>query len=122
MFLAMPIAPATIMPPKNPAFRREDIPLEPARRRIWIQGELRLAGSSLTALAASLGVSRQAVGQALMVPSERIEQAIADRLSLPVAWLFPDRFTTDGQRIPGTRPANRSTAPLAVERQKRCVA
>lgn len=122
MFLAMPIAPATIMPPKNPAFRREDIPLDPARRRIWIQGELRLAGSSLTALAASLGVSRQAVGQALMVPSERIEQAIADRLGLPVTWLFPDRFTADGQRIPGTRPSNRITGPAADECQKRCVA
>lgn len=106
----MPIAPAIIMPPKNPAIRREDIPLDPTRRRVWIQGELRLIGSSLTAVAASLGVSRQAVGQALLVPSERIEQAIADELGLPVSWLFPDRFGADGQRIPNTRPANRITA------------
>ncbi|WP_051249162.1 helix-turn-helix domain-containing protein [Inquilinus limosus] len=114
----MPIAPATIMPPKKPAIGREDIPLDPTRRRVWIQGELRLIGSSLTAIAASLGVSRQAVGQALLVPSERIEQAIADALGLPVAWLFPDRFGADGQRIPNTRPGNRITAQNARRTSK----
>jgi lambda repressor-like predicted transcriptional regulator len=106
----MPIAPASIPHLKNPALRREDIPLDPTRRRVWIQGELRLMGSSLSAVAAALGVSRQAVGQALLMPSERIEQAIADVFGLPVSWLFPDRFGTNGQRLTQTRPANRNTA------------
>ncbi len=85
----------TLTPPKNPA-----------ERRAWVVFQLKLRGQSLASVAASLGVCRQAVSGALMTPSERIEQALADALSLPIETLFPERFDGKGFRIPRTRPAN----------------
>ena len=82
----------TLTPPKNPA-----------ERRAWVVYQLTVRGQSLASVAASLGVCRQAVSGALMTPSERIEQALADALDLPIETLFPERFDAKGVRIPRTR-------------------
>lgn len=86
-----------------------DIPMNPHDRRIWVCAELRRRGSSLTAIGRRLGVSQQAVSQALMIPSSRLEQAIADELGVAVQSLFPERFGADGRRLPNTRAPQRST-------------
>jgi lambda repressor-like predicted transcriptional regulator len=79
---------------------------------------LKVSGQSLAGIAASLGVCRQAVSSALLTPSERIEQAIADALKIPVQTLFPERFDRSGVRIPRTRPDNISALPGAGDSQK----
>ena len=96
-----------------------NIPKEPAERRVWILGQLRLRGSSLRKIADRLGVSHQSCSIALMAPSERIEIAIAEELDIPVQALFPDRFTPEGRRLPQSRPWNRSTGRGGAERQLR---
>ncbi|WP_446719490.1 helix-turn-helix domain-containing protein [Inquilinus sp. OTU3971] len=95
-----------------------DIPKEAAERRVWIIGRLRLRGTSLAAIARDLGVARQSVQGALLVPSERIEKAIADALALPVHDLFPDRYSGEGRRICQSRPWNYSGVSRAGERLK----
>ncbi|WP_161790335.1 helix-turn-helix domain-containing protein [Inquilinus limosus] len=99
-----------------------NIPKEPAERRVWIVGQLRLRGSSLRKIADRLGVSHQSCSIALMAPSERIEIAIAEELGISVQALFPDRFTPEGRRLPQSRPWNRSTGRDAAERQLRRLA
>lgn len=93
-------------------------PKNPADRRLWVGYHLKKRGSSLGRIAASLGVARQSVYSALMTPSERIEQAIADALEMPVQALFPERFDRSGVRIPRTRPDNISALPGAGDSQK----
>jgi len=99
-----------------------NIPKEPAERRVWIVGQLRLRGSSLRKIADRLGVSHQSCSIALMAPSERIEIAIAEELGIPVQALFPDRFSPEGRRLPQSRPWNRNTGREAAERQLRRLA
>jgi lambda repressor-like predicted transcriptional regulator len=82
------------------------IPKNPAKRRAWVGYMLKTRGLSLRALARELGVTHQAVGAALMAPSVRIEQAIADALDIAVTDLFPERFDDLGNRLHITRPAN----------------
>lgn len=81
------------------------IPVEPTRRAQWIISELKLAGSSLAAIAAELGCSRQAGAMALRVSSRRWEEALAAKLDLPVQKLFPERYTPDGTRLARSRDA-----------------
>lgn len=81
-------------------------PRNPVNRRAWVTHQLKLRGQSLTSIGAVLGVCRQAVSGALTTPSERIEQALAEALDLPVVTLFPERFDQKGFRIPRTRPDN----------------
>lgn len=89
------------------------IPTDPQRRTQWILGELRLAGSSLAAIAKDLRCTRQAGAHALRMGSIRWETAIAATLGRPVQELFPDRYLGDGTRILRTR----SPPPDDAERQ-----
>lgn len=82
---------------------------EPAKRRAWVAFQLRLRGSSFSELARELGVSRQAIGQALLVPSSHLEPAIADALGITVRQLFPDRYDASGRRLFRTREPQRNT-------------
>jgi len=81
------------------------IPTDPTRRAQWIISELKLAGSSLAAIAKELKVTRQAGALALRMGSIRFEQAIAAKLGRPVQDLFPERYRPDGTRTLRTRDA-----------------
>jgi len=96
----MTIYPSTVTVPKNPA-----------ERRVWILGQLRLRGTSLRRLAAQEGVSPQAMSNALMCPSSHLEEVIAAALGLTVQQLFPERFDDHGNRLGWTRTQQRSTRP-----------
>lgn len=87
-----------------------DVPKEPAKRRAWVIFQLRCRHSSFAKVARNLGVSTSAIAAAMSVPSERAEQAIAKEIGLRVEALFPERFDEQGNRLPQTRPANRSRA------------
>ncbi|HEV2674244.1 MAG TPA: helix-turn-helix domain-containing protein [Aliidongia sp.] len=97
-----------------------DIPKNPAERRAWVCYQLRLRGNSLRRIAQQLDVSHQAVSNALMTPSSRIEVAIADALGTTPAKLFAERYDRDGQRLPNTRPDKNTTPsqPNNVQRER----
>lgn len=96
----MSIAPSTL-----------DVPRNPAERRAWVCYQLRLRGDSLSAIARRIGVSHQAVSNAMMTPSKDIEQAIAEAIGLTPEQLFPEWFDAAGKRLVRTRPTQRSTRP-----------
>lgn len=98
------------------ALATTEVPKEPAVRRVWIVAMLRLRGTSLRRIANEQGVSHQAASNALLVPSQYIESAIADAIGVPVARLFPERFDALGNRIAQTRPQKRSTRTQARKR------
>ncbi len=79
------------------------IPASPRERRVWIITQLWLRGTSLAALARRAGVSQQAMSQALSRPAARLEGVIAEALGLDVIALFPERYSSRGERIPRTR-------------------
>lgn len=95
-----------------------DIPKNPAERRAWVCYRLRVRGNSLRNIAYQQGVTRQAVSNALMSPSQLLERAIAAALDLKVEQLFPERFDATGHRLTHTRQAQRITRPLAGNVQK----
>lgn len=97
-----------------------NIPKNPAERRAWVCFQLRLRGRSLSKIARDEGVSQQAVSNALMTPSSRLEQAIAEALDLTPEQLFPERFDAMGFRLSHTRQAQRTTCPRSrnVEEEK----
>ena len=85
------------------------VPLDQDQRREWIKYQLRVRGSSLSAIARELGVSRHAPRLALVRPYPRMEQAIADKLDMEPLQLWPERYDTDGQpnRTMGRPPSYR---------------
>jgi Ner family transcriptional regulator len=87
-----------------------DVPKEPAKRRAWVIFQLRCRHSSFAKIGRQLGISTSAVSAAMSMPSERAERAIAAEIGMPVETLFPERFDAQGNRLPQTRPANRSRA------------
>lgn len=98
------------MPPDKTTF---NIPKEPAKRRVWVCASLKLKGKSLRQLAELEGVSPQAMGNALMAPSYRLETVIAEALGLDPRKLFPERYDDAGNRIVIVRKPNRTTARQA---------
>ncbi|TSK08581.1 MAG: hypothetical protein FPO08_04555 [Geobacter sp.] len=64
------------------------VPKKPDERRVWIKGQLELAGLSFATIARELGVSRQAVRK----PSRRMEKAIAEKIGLPPERIWPERY------------------------------
>lgn len=96
--IVMTIYPSTVTVPKNPA-----------QRRVWILGQLRLLGTSLRRLAAVEGVSPQAMSNALNLPSSHLETVIATALGLTAQQLFPERFDAAGNRLGWTRTPQRTT-------------
>lgn len=77
-----------------------DIPADPVQRNEWIKYQLRLRGSSLSKLARSLGVTRQAVRNALASPYPKMERAIAAELDLRPEDIWPERYAA--RRGPGS--------------------
>lgn len=69
-----------------------EIPDDPVQRNEWIKFQLRMRGSSLSKLARRLGVTRQAVRNALSAPYPRMERVIADELGLPPQAIWPERY------------------------------
>lgn len=67
-------------------------------RSVWVQAQLRLAGSSFAQIARENGWSRNAVTQAMRSPSDPQEKAIADKLGVTQRQLFPERYDRSGQR------------------------
>lgn len=99
-----------------------DIPKNPAMRREWIKYQLRLRGYSVRAFADLIGVSNQAVWNALWRPSSHIHKELADLLGIPVRKLFPEYYDEDGRLIVNTRPPKRIRQPLKSHRSKGRVA
>ena len=73
------------------------VPLDGFARKEWIKFQLRVRGSSLSALARELGVSRHAPRLALVKPYPKMERAIADKLGLKPMELWPERYDETGQ-------------------------
>lgn len=69
-----------------------EIPSDPVQRNEWIKFQLRMRGSSLSKLARRLGVTRQAVRNALSSPYPKMERAIAAELELKPEEIWPERY------------------------------
>ena len=89
------------------------IPQKPAHRRAWVKFQLSLKGLSFAALAEQIDVSPQAIKDALLKPSARIEEEIASAIKVPVEKLFPERFDANGERLHKVRAAHRTQRPSA---------
>ncbi|PSQ90842.1 MAG: nucleotide excision repair protein [Proteobacteria bacterium SW_6_67_9] len=75
----------------SPSDSRE-IPEDPAQRNEWIKFQLRVRGSSLSKLARRLGVTRQAVRNALAASYPRMERVIASEIGLDPEHIWPERY------------------------------
>lgn len=75
---------------------KPEIPINPEQRWEWIKYQLRTSGSSLSRLAVELGVSASAPQLTKYTPYPRIERAIARKLSLHPAEIWPERWNADG--------------------------
>jgi len=75
-------------------------------RRNHIIYLLKGRGHTVSSLAKNIGVTPQAVTNALRVPYPRIEKAISEILGEPVQTLFPERYDDSGRssRRPGRPP------------------
>ena len=68
------------------------IPTDPMQRNEWIKFQLRIRGSSLSQLARDLGVTRQAVRNALSSRYPRMERVIAAEIGLDPETIWPERY------------------------------
>lgn len=78
---------------------------DPAKRRAWVGFQLKLKGESFVTIARRVGVTRQAVRQAMYKQYPRMELIIANTLDMRPADLFPERYDAAGQPI--KRPLGR---------------
>jgi Ner family transcriptional regulator len=93
----------------SPSDSRE-IPEDPVQRNEWIKFQLRVRGSSLSKLARRLGVTRQAVRNALAASYPRMERVIALEIGLDPEHIWPERYR-NRQRSDGIQA--RETATVA---------
>ena len=70
----------------------DSIPRDPVQRNEWIKYQLRMRGSSLSKLARRLGVTRQAVRNALATPYPKMERAIAEEIGIHPGYIWPERY------------------------------
>lgn len=68
------------------------IPDDPVQRNEWIKFQLRLRGSSFSKIARDLGVTRQAVRNALTSRYPRMERIIAREIGLEPHNIWPERY------------------------------
>lgn len=61
-------------------------------RREWFKYQLRCHGSSFSAIAAQLGISRAAVSQYILTPSPDLANAVAAVLGKPKSELWPAKY------------------------------
>ncbi|MBT0665716.1 helix-turn-helix domain-containing protein [Geobacter pelophilus] len=71
---------------------RHTIPKKPEQRREWIKYQLRLNGSSFSAIAKERGVSRQAVQLVNYCPSPKWEGIIAQKIGTTPEQIWPERY------------------------------
>ncbi len=71
----------------------ESIPADPVQRNEWIKFQLRLRGSSFSKIARELGVTRQAVRNALASRYPRMERVIAHEIGLEPHTIWPERYS-----------------------------
>lgn len=74
----------------------DGIPRDPVQRNEWIKYQLRRRGSSLSKLARRLGVTRQAVRNALITRYPKMERAIAEEIGVHPGHIWPERYTSGG--------------------------
>jgi lambda repressor-like predicted transcriptional regulator len=86
-------------------------------RTLWVQHQLRAAGSSFAAIALRNEWSRGAVAKAMYAPSDPQERAIADQLGVRQQDLFPERFDPRGRRKHPVK--NRASAPAGNVKESR---
>jgi lambda repressor-like predicted transcriptional regulator len=67
-------------------------PKKPDKRQAWFQYQLRVNGSSYSAVAKAVEVSRQAVRQSILNPSPRVADEVANVLGKEKSELWPARF------------------------------
>lgn len=98
-----------LLDPKNPAARWE-----------LIKGALRARGSSLSAVARTLGLTREAVHHVQHRPYPAVEAAIAEVIGQEPRALWPERYERDGTpkrrrpRAPTANPRIRKSAKVNV--------
>jgi lambda repressor-like predicted transcriptional regulator len=68
------------------------IPKNPEHRRAWISYQLRLVGSSFSAIAREHGVTRQAVWMVFAYPSPKWEGIIAAKIRRRPEDIWPERY------------------------------
>ena len=68
------------------------------QRNEWIKYQLRMRGSSLSKLARRLGVTRQAVRNALATPYPKMERAIAEEIGIHPGHIWPERYQSRASR------------------------
>jgi Ner family transcriptional regulator len=99
-----------------------DIPTDFEARRAWVVFQLRLRGTSFSAIGRAMSVTAQAVAMTMLVPSARMEAAIAEALGLSPQKLFPERYDEGGIRRLRTRGRNlkikRMEAPRIAKKGK----
>lgn len=71
----------TTQRPKKAEFERE-----------WFRYQLRLKKSSFAQVAENLSISRSAVSQGILSPSERLAEQISKILGQPKKYLWPHKF------------------------------
>lgn len=86
----------------------DNIPDDLQQRREWIKFQLRLRGTTLSAIAREEGVSRQALRQALVHSYPKMERAIAAKLHMEPKDIWPERY------------ARRQTKKANRERRSSC--
>ncbi|QHL90687.1 transcriptional regulator [Sphingomonas changnyeongensis] len=63
-----------------------------------IKAAVRKRGTSLAMIGRRAGISRQAMANALAMPSERPEQLIAAAIGVEAHQIWPSRYNPDGSR------------------------
>lgn len=74
------------------------IPKNATHFRAWVIYQLTIRGSSLSAIARTLGVKRQSVHVVFRRRYRRAEEAIAAALNVPVEHLWPERYANTGKQ------------------------
>ena len=101
---------------KHKADPLEAILSDPIKRRGWVKFQLHMAGTSMAAIAAGLGVSRNCMYRAFQRPYPRMERELAAAVSLTPQQLFPERY--DALGVPN-RPIGRPRKSLTKDTTKR---
>ncbi len=68
-------------------------------RSIWVQAQLKLAGTSFAAIGRAHGWTRRAVAAAMTNACDPQEKAIAAVLGVSQRDLFPERYDRTGKRL-----------------------
>ncbi|MCK7581819.1 MAG: helix-turn-helix domain-containing protein [Chromatiales bacterium] len=89
-------------------------PKTPAARWELIKGALRARGSSLSAIALQIGLTKEAVGKVNRHPYPAVEAAIASELGVAPQDLWPERYQGDG--TPRRRRPRAPTANLRIRK------